>query len=235
MKAPYRFVPQGSKFAQLERGVPTGKTYASFEAARSETLRLNDAWRAKSGKRKNPTSEGRPTAAEIREFADVLYANSPLKTSGYGNGKDVSKWTKGLNEALYGRRPVWVHEFISGYSDDDLSRLKKILHEYQVDPYSAKPTKRRLYPQAGRDEELAELVGKMSMFANPRRNPENERERLEDQLESDKKNLTAVQWYLGPQAWQSGFRLSGADMERLVAQKRQLEESIKKVEAKLKR
>lgn len=47
MKAPYRFAPQGSKFIQLERGTPTGKTYASFEAARTETLRLNDAWRAK--------------------------------------------------------------------------------------------------------------------------------------------------------------------------------------------
>jgi hypothetical protein len=55
VKAPYRFVPQGSKFAQLERGVPTGKTYASFEAARTETLRLNDAWRSSSSKRKNPS------------------------------------------------------------------------------------------------------------------------------------------------------------------------------------
>jgi hypothetical protein len=54
VKAPYRFAPQGNKFIQLERGTPTGKTYASFEAARTETLRLNDAWRAKGGKKANP-------------------------------------------------------------------------------------------------------------------------------------------------------------------------------------
>lgn len=165
MKAPYRFVAQGSKFAQLKQGVPTGKTYSSFEAARVETLRLNDAWRAGHGKRSNPKSDGRPTDAEIREFADVLYANSPLKTYGYGDSRDVSKWTRGLNEALYGRRPEWVHKFISEYSDDDLYRLMKILYEYQVDPYSVTPTKRRLYPES---EELAELVRKMSMFANPK-------------------------------------------------------------------
>jgi hypothetical protein len=86
VKAPYRFVPQGSKFVQLERGTPTGKTYASFEAARAETLRLNDAWRAKGGKKSNPgeltETEKYQDAAFAREIRDLNDAYNKAVSDG---------------------------------------------------------------------------------------------------------------------------------------------------------
>jgi hypothetical protein len=173
VKAPYSFVPKGNKFLQLDRGYPTGKTYASFEAARTETLRLNDAWRAEGGKRKNPKNEGRPTDAEIREFAAVLYRNSPLDPSNYpgSSRRLLDQWF----DALYGtpsgsagrNRSDWVKQFIPEYKKEDLDKLAKVLHDYQNDPYNVPPTKRRLYPEAEKAAEEAELVSKMSMFANP--------------------------------------------------------------------
>jgi len=358
VKAPYRFVPQGSKFAQLERGVPTGKTYASFEAARSETLRLNDAWRSSHGKRKNPSWEsemalhphmlidydkriGRSSApmsraefdaylaslkeekeekaaprasASLPEDYEKLWAaqhafaphllvrNSSRRRN--SNGERLARETADLAAAekelafllpLKGKAPQfderieYLRDIIAGLRGDIL--LSKKANPSRRRNYAETPTlfwhDDKSYFSGGEDDQIARSgpytlrIWKSSgdrhfhvqreeegMKAYPlgerttltaakelaqrhlddmlraypnrrnsksRRNPENERERLEDQLASDKKNLAAVQWYLGPQAWQSGFRLSGADMERLVAQKRQLEESIKKVEAKLKR
>ena len=66
MKAPYRYVAQGNKFVQLERGTPTGKTYSSEEAARQDILRMNDAWRAKGSLKRNPSEAERPEVYDAR-------------------------------------------------------------------------------------------------------------------------------------------------------------------------
>ena len=66
MKAPYRYAPQGSKFVQLERGTLTGKTYSSHAAARQDTLRMNDAWRAKRSMKRNPLGAEAPEVYDAR-------------------------------------------------------------------------------------------------------------------------------------------------------------------------
>lgn len=45
MKAPYWFVPEGSKFRLLERGEPTNVSYTSIEKAKADVLARNNEWR----------------------------------------------------------------------------------------------------------------------------------------------------------------------------------------------
>jgi hypothetical protein len=127
----------------LERGVPTGKTYASFEAARTETLRLNDAWRAEGAKKATPARRrnyaGAATTNYLRGLRPgqverlVREGSLDITYSDIGNGyHTVTLFEQGQGENY---RQVEAKWFVKG--DDAWYDLSLGLRNGKVDPSTA--------------------------------------------------------------------------------------------------
>lgn len=142
MKAPYRFVPKGNKFLQLDRGYPTGKTYASFEAARTETLRLNDAWRAEGAKKASPSRRRNystsVTTNYLRDLRPAQVAQmvreGSLAITQADIGNDYHTVTLFEDGAGENRRRVEAKWFVRG---EEWYSLSLGLRDGKVDPSTA--------------------------------------------------------------------------------------------------
>jgi hypothetical protein len=95
-KSPYFYVRKGGSFVLLENGVETGTRYSSATEAKRAVLALNDAWRARGAKKRNP--------APSRDVEMILWARPA-----------------GQTDALY-EQPIYTQ----GRTMEDIERVKKL-------------------------------------------------------------------------------------------------------------